>query len=43
MRRWGRMGSAARQRLEFFDSRDSAGLALETWLARKRRRGYLVR
>ena len=43
VRRWGRMGSTARQRLEFVDSRDSAGLALETWLARKRRRGYLLR
>ncbi|MGC2786757.1 MAG: WGR domain-containing protein [Roseiarcus sp.] len=43
MRRGGRIGSTGRQRLEFFDSRDSAGLALETWLARKRKRGYIVR
>ena len=43
VRRWGRMGSTARQRLEFFDSRDSAGLALEAWLARKRTRGYMLR
>jgi predicted DNA-binding WGR domain protein len=43
VRGWGRIGSTARQRLGFFDSRDSAGLALETWLARKRRRGYLLR
>ena len=43
VRCWGRIGSAGRQRLEFFDSRTSAGLALETWLARKRRRGYLLR
>ncbi len=43
VRRWGRIGSAGRQRLEFFDSRTSAGLALETWLARKRKRGYALR
>jgi predicted DNA-binding WGR domain protein len=43
VRRWGRIGSAGRQRLEFFDNRDLAGLALETWLARKRKRGYMLR
>jgi predicted DNA-binding WGR domain protein len=43
VRRWWRIGSTGRQRLEFFDSRDSAGLALETWLARKRKRGYMLR
>ena len=43
VRRWGRIGSTGRQRLEFFDNRDSAGLALETWLARKRKRGYELR
>jgi predicted DNA-binding WGR domain protein len=43
VRRWGRIGPAGRQRLEFFDSRDSAGLALETWLVRKRQRGYMLR
>ncbi|MFZ0600590.1 MAG: WGR domain-containing protein [Roseiarcus sp.] len=43
VRRWGRIGSTGRQRLEFFDSRDSAGLALETWLAKKRKRGYMLR
>jgi predicted DNA-binding WGR domain protein len=37
VRRWGRIGSAGRQRFEFFDSRTSAGLA------KKRRRGYLLR
>ena len=41
--RWGRMGSAGRQRLEFFDSEGAAALALETWLARKRRRGYAIK
>jgi hypothetical protein len=43
VRRWGRMGSTVRQRREFFDSRDSAGLALEAWLARRRKRGYILR
>ena len=43
VRRWGRIGSTGRQRLEFFDSRDSAGLALETLLARKRKRGYTLK
>jgi predicted DNA-binding WGR domain protein len=43
VRRWGRIGSAGRQRFEFFDSRTSARLALETWLAKNRRRGYLLR
>lgn len=43
VRRWGRIGSTGRQRLDFFESRDSAGLALETWLARKRKRGYVLR
>ena len=43
VRRWGRIGSAGRQRFEFFDSRNSARLALETWPAKKRRRGYLLR
>ena len=43
VRRWGRIGSDGRQRFEFFDSRTSARLAPETWLAKKRRRGYLLR
>jgi predicted DNA-binding WGR domain protein len=43
VRRWGRIGSTGRQRLEFFDSRNSAGLTLETWLASKRQRGYALR
>jgi predicted DNA-binding WGR domain protein len=43
VRRSGRIGSTGRQCLAFFDSRDSAGLPLETWLARKRKRGYMLR
>jgi predicted DNA-binding WGR domain protein len=40
--RWGRVGSAGRERLRFFGGKDAAGaqMALETWLARKRKRGY---
>jgi predicted DNA-binding WGR domain protein len=40
IRRWGRIGSAGRERLHFFDSARAAELALETWLDRKRKRGY---
>ena len=43
VRRWGRIGSTGRQRLEFFDNKESAGLTLDTWLARKRKRGYVLR
>ena len=43
VRRWGRIGRDGGRRLEFFDTERAAGLALETWLARKRRRGYAVR
>lgn len=42
VRRWGRIGSTGRQHLEFFNCRDPAGLALETWLTRKRKRGYAL-
>ena len=42
IRRWGRIGSAGRERLQFFAGEDAARaqMALETWLARKRKRGY---
>jgi len=43
IRGWGRIGSKGRQRREFFADDASAGVALETWLARKRRRGYCTR
>lgn len=43
IRGWGRIGSKGRQRREFFADDASAGVALETWLARKRRRGYCSR
>ena len=42
IRRWGRIGSLGRERLQFFGGED-ASQALETWLARKRKRGYAPR
>jgi predicted DNA-binding WGR domain protein len=39
IRHWGRIGSAGRQRLQLFDDNADAEITLETWLARKRRRG----
>jgi len=45
IRRWRRIGSAGRERLQFFGGEDAARgqMALETWLARKRKRGYAPR
>jgi len=43
IRGWGRIGSIGRQRREFFADDASAGVALETWLARMHRRGYCPR
>lgn len=43
VRRWGRLGYAGRKNMEFFDGENEAVLALDTWLARKRKRGYLSR
>jgi predicted DNA-binding WGR domain protein len=40
IRRWGRKGTSGRERLEFFENEVAAGTSLETWLARKRKRGY---
>jgi predicted DNA-binding WGR domain protein len=40
VRAWGRIGSFGRQRLDLYASAGEAGEALETWLARKTRRGY---
>jgi predicted DNA-binding WGR domain protein len=43
--RWGRIGSLGRERLQFFwgDDVSQAQVTLETWLARKRKRGYAPR
>jgi predicted DNA-binding WGR domain protein len=45
VRRWGRIGSEGRERLQFFGGEDAsqAQVTLETWLARKRKRGYAPR
>jgi predicted DNA-binding WGR domain protein len=45
IRRWGRIGSLGRERLQFFGGEDAsqAQVTLETWLARKRKRGYAPR
>jgi predicted DNA-binding WGR domain protein len=45
VRRWGRIGSEGRKRLQFFGGEDAsqAQVTLETWLARKRKRGYAPR
>ena len=45
IRRWGRIGSSGRERLQFFRGGDAsqAQVTLDTWLARKRKRGYAPR
>ena len=43
VRRWGRIGTAGRQRVELHPSPRSAGDALRKWLRRKIRRGYIPR
>jgi predicted DNA-binding WGR domain protein len=42
IRRWGRIGGLGRERLQLFGGEDAtrAQVTLETWLARKRKRGY---
>jgi predicted DNA-binding WGR domain protein len=43
VREWGRIGQRGRQRIEFYQTEDKAAEALESWLRRKRRRGYQIR
>jgi predicted DNA-binding WGR domain protein len=45
IRRWGRIGCVGRERLQFFKTEDAsrAQVTLETWLTRKRKRGYALR
>lgn len=43
VREWGRIGSPGRRRSQFFDQVAEARVALDTWLARKIRRGYVAR
>ncbi|MFC1459443.1 hypothetical protein [Microvirga arabica] len=37
------MGRPGQRRIELYESQSRAMEALETWLQRKRRRGYLLR
>ena len=43
VREWGRIGSMGQRRTEFFPQPTDAHLALDAWLKRKCRRGYLQR
>jgi predicted DNA-binding WGR domain protein len=43
VRRWGRIGDAGRTRIDLHASPRLAQIALNTWLERKRRRGYRLR
>ena len=43
VRRWDRIGSAGRQRIDLYQSQPIAQIELKKWLDRKRRRGYLLR
>jgi len=43
VRRWGRIGCAGRTRIDLHPSPPLAQTALNTWLERKRRRGYRLR
>jgi predicted DNA-binding WGR domain protein len=45
IRRWGRIGCLGGERLQFFRNEDAlrAQVTLETWLTRKRKRGYAPR
>jgi predicted DNA-binding WGR domain protein len=43
VRRWGRIGCAGKTRIDLHASPPVAQIELEKWLARKRRRGYVLR
>ena len=43
IREWGRIGRSGQRRIELYESKTRAMEALETWLQRKQRRGYLLR
>lgn len=42
VREWGRLGSSCRRRVDLFPGAAQAQCSLETWLARKKRKGYQV-
>jgi predicted DNA-binding WGR domain protein len=43
LRRWGRIESAGRKRIDLHSNRSLAQMELAKWLDRKRRRGYRLR
>jgi len=43
VRQWGRLGQPGRQRIDLFRQRAHAVETLESWFARKKRRGYVAR
>jgi predicted DNA-binding WGR domain protein len=43
IREWGRIGLPGQRRVELHENQSQAMEALETWLQRKRRRGYELR
>ena len=43
VRRWGRIGSAGRERIDLHSCRQVAQIELKKWLDRKRRSGYQLR
>lgn len=43
VREWGRIGKPGRRRIEMHEDEGRAVQSLETWLRRKRRRGYQIR
>jgi predicted DNA-binding WGR domain protein len=43
VREWGRIGRPGQRRVELYENQSCAVEALETWLQRKRRRGYVLR
>jgi predicted DNA-binding WGR domain protein len=43
IREWGRIGQSAQRRVELYENQAGAVEALEAWLQRKRRRGYVLR
>jgi predicted DNA-binding WGR domain protein len=43
IREWGRIGTAGQRKIELHDSEGAAMEALEMWLRRKQRRGYVTR
>lgn len=42
VREWGRIGTSGRRRLDLYPGESQAKCSLETWLARKKRKGYRV-